>query len=323
MRRGLVVAAAALAFPAVVHALIRHRLRAPDSPRWGRTHRYAGHLGPVVFQQLGTGSPPVVLLHALGPGFDSEQWRGAAEALASRFRVYVPDLPGWGRSAAPPPRPATYLAILADFLTGVLRERAVLVGAGLAASYAVQLAADQPDRVRALALVGPSRPAAASPADLSHLLTIAPLLGVPLLRVSVLDALTSRAALAHYLRRRAYAAPERVDAALLEHHYRVSHLPAHREALAAFWRGELDPAPGEALSRLRVPVCIVRGAGQAGAGSESSNGRLSDLPTGSTMEVLPGSRELPHAEQPLAFCAALGRFIESLETDPHCPVRPA
>src|SRR5258708_6963336 len=77
--RGLALAGAALTAPAVAHALIQRRLRAPETPGWGRTHRYAGHLGSVVFQELGAG-PAVVLLHAFGPGFDACQWRAAAEA---------------------------------------------------------------------------------------------------------------------------------------------------------------------------------------------------------------------------------------------------
>ena len=149
------LAAAAVAAPAVAHALIQRRLRAPDALGWGRTHRYAGHFGPVVFRELGAG-PPIVLLHALGPGYDSLQWGPAAEALAGHFRVLAPDLPGWGRSAPVEPRPELYLASLAEFLIAVVRDPAVLVGAGHAAPFAVCLGAELPDQIRALALVAPA-----------------------------------------------------------------------------------------------------------------------------------------------------------------------
>src|SRR6202011_5509766 len=106
------------------------------------------------------------------------------------------------------------------------------------------------------------------------------LVGGPLLRTSVLDALTSRAVLGQYLRSHAYAAPERVDAAVLEHHYRVSHLPAHREALAAYWRGELDLPAAAALRRLRVPVWIVWGGSGPERGAETAAGQPPGLPPG-------------------------------------------
>jgi pimeloyl-ACP methyl ester carboxylesterase len=317
------LAAAALAAPAVAHAIIQRRLRAPDALGWGRTHRYAGHLGQVVFQELGAG-PPIVLLHALGPGYDSRQWGPAAEALASHFRVLAPDLPGWGRSAAVEPWPELYLAGLAELLVAVVREPAVLVAAGHAAAFAVSLAAELPDQIRTLALVAPAGRFAgaagaawvAGPTGAAGRLPagqlVADLLEVPLLRVSALDALTSRAALAHHLRRHAYAAPERVDAALIEHHYRVSHLPEHRQALAAYWRGELDLPTVANLSRLRMPVWIGWGAASPAAEPAHAAAAASSLPPGSRIEILHGSRELPHAEQPLAFSHALTRFIAQL-----------
>lgn len=381
--RRLALAGAAVAAPALAHALIQRRLRAPEAPGWGRTHRFAGHLGPVVFQELGAGEP-IVLLHAFGPGFDAGQWRAVAEALAPHFRVLAPDLPGWGRSAPLGPRPKIQLANLADFLAGLIWSPAVLVAAGHAAPYAVHLAAEHPELVRGVALVAPlglhtgggrfpgpraSRDAAGATAgrdepdepneldelealdgldepavmdganeldeieaaadayemdeayerdDLDELNGIgapasplhpmlADLLRVPILRISVLDALTSRAALAIYLRNQAYAAPERVDAALLEHHYRVSHLPAHRDALAAFWRGELELPAAATLRHLQVPVGVILG------GEENPNQPAADaLPPGTRVEVVAGTRALPHAEKPLAVSEALGRFAALL-----------
>jgi len=360
--RGLALAGAALAVPAVAHALIQRRLRAPKAPGWGRTHRYSGHFGPVVFQEIGAG-PPVVLLHAFGPGFDSCQWRAAAEALAPRFRILAPDLPGWGRSAPLEPRPRAYLACLADFLAGVVWGRAALVAAGHAAPYAIHLAEERSALVRGLALAAPlglptgsgshdadpgapeaaiarapaeaaaaRPPAAAGPetpvengtevpaaappsADLGsadgsgpplHAL-VGQLMAVPLLRVSVLDALTSRAVLGSYLRNHAYAAGDRVDAALLEHHYRVSHLPAHRQALAAYWRGDLDVPAGAALRALQVPLWIGLG------GEDRENWPSADvLPAGTHVEAFEGTRALPHAEKPVTFGKALARFLDQL-----------
>jgi pimeloyl-ACP methyl ester carboxylesterase len=347
--RGLALAGAALAAPAVAHALIQRRLRAPEAPGWGRTHRYAGHFGPVVFQELGAG-PPVVLLHAFGPGFDACQWRAAAEALAPRFRVLAPDLPGWGRSAPLEPRPRAYLAWLADFLAGVVWVRAALVAAGHAAPYAIHLAEERPALVRGLALVAPlglptgggghdgrQEEATAPAADAADAAEVRPpaaagpeapvengrelpaaarpptdplvaqLMAVPLLRVSVLDALTSRAVLGSYLRNHAYAAGDRVDAALLEHHYRVSHLPAHRQALAAYWRGDLDLPAGAALRALEVPLWIGLG------GEDKENWPSADvLPPGAQVEAFEGTRALPHAEKPVTFGKALARFLDQL-----------
>ncbi len=132
-------------------------------------------------------------------------------------------------------------------------------------------------------------------------------MAVPLLRVSVLDVLTSRAVLGSYLRNHAYAAGDRVDAALLEHHYRVSHLPAHRQALAAYWRGDLDVPAGPALRDLQVPLWIGLG------GEDRENWPSPDaLPAGAQVEAFEGTRALPHAEKPVTFGKALARFLDRL-----------
>jgi pimeloyl-ACP methyl ester carboxylesterase len=81
-----------------------------------------------------------------------------AERLAADFRVYAPDLPGFGRS----PSPARVLDVvgLADALSGWMDARglarALLLGNSLGCQVIVALAARRPDLVGAVVLVGPT-----------------------------------------------------------------------------------------------------------------------------------------------------------------------
>jgi len=298
--------------PVAAGALLRRRAEAPSAPRWGRAHRYAGRSGPeVVFQELGSG-PPILLLHSFGPGYDANQWRAAAEILAGQHRVYVPDLPGWGRTragGAGAHRPELYLDLLADFLAGVVREKAVVVAAGLAAAYAVQLAAEYPGRVKALGLVSPLGLGDDDPARSVAQSFVGNLLCVPLLSASVLDALTGRAAVEHHLRKEVYAAPERVDAALLEHHYRASHTSGARAALAAYLRGDLWLDVSEELSQLDLPIWLAWGRQSKTPPVATADLWLQHLPDAS-LDVFEGAGPLPHAEASALFCRALERFLE-------------
>ncbi len=307
----LLLAGVAVGVPVAVGALLRRRAEPPSAPRWGRAHRYAGRSGPeVVFQELGSG-PPVLLLHSFGPGYDANQWRAAAEVLAERHRVYVPDLPGWGRTRAPggAQRPELYIDIVADFLAGVVQEKAVVVAAGLAAAYAVQIAVEHPDRVRALGLVSPLGLGDDDPAQSVAQTFVGKLLSVPLLSASVLDALTSRAAVEHHLRKEVYAAPERVDAALLEHHYRASHTPGARAALAAYLRGDLWLDVSGELSQLEVPVWLAWGRQSKTPPVATADLWLQYLP-GANLDVFEGAGALPHAETSALFCRGLERFLD-------------
>ena len=106
----------------------------------------------------GTG-PPVVLLHGGGPGASGvSNYARNIEPLAQHFRVIVPDMPGYGRSAkgVDGSDPFGYLA---DHIRGMLDalgiDRAHLVGNSYGGSCALRLALDTPHRVDKLVLMGP------------------------------------------------------------------------------------------------------------------------------------------------------------------------
>jgi pimeloyl-ACP methyl ester carboxylesterase len=100
-----------------------------------------------------TGSP-VVLVHGLGGR--CEDWRNLAPYLArAGFRVYMPDLPGFGRSEKPgdfsysiPDQAATVVAIM-----DALGLKQVDLGGWSMGGWIVQrIAADHPDRIKRLML---------------------------------------------------------------------------------------------------------------------------------------------------------------------------
>jgi pimeloyl-ACP methyl ester carboxylesterase len=101
-------------------------------------------------------APAVVLVHGLV--ISSVYMVPTAERLAPRYRVYAPDLPGFGRSEDP----GHVLTIpeLADALLGwmdaVGLARPALVGNSLACQVIADLAVRHPDRVRCAVLAGPT-----------------------------------------------------------------------------------------------------------------------------------------------------------------------
>lgn len=309
--RGLLVGAAAIGVPALANALVRRRVGRLPPPRWGRLHRYAWREGEVVFQRLGQG-PALVLLHSFGPGHDAEQWRPTAERMAAGWRVFAPDLPGWGRSDKPALTydGELYIQLLADFLHDVVGERAVVAAAGLPAAYAVQVAVDNPEMVRALALVSPlGLDAHGDEPDFKDAL-LHRLLRLPILGQSALNLYTSRSGLAHHLRSEVYAAPERVDASLVERHWNLSHQPGAHAALAAYLAGYLNHGVEDLLPRLDVPVWLAWGRQSAYPPVEAADLWLKHLDA--ELTVLEESGSQPHGERPAGFCRALTRFLEGV-----------
>jgi pimeloyl-ACP methyl ester carboxylesterase len=306
--QGLLVGGAAVGIPALVNVIIERRAARLAPPSWGRGHRYAWRLGEVAFQRLGSG-PALVLVHSFGPGHYGHEWRAAAEILAAQHQVFVVDLLGWGRSDKPALTydGERYIQLLLDFLGDVVRERAALAAAGLPAAYAVQVGLDHPELVRSLALSVPlGIELNGDEPDLKDAV-VHRLLRLPVLGTSALNLYTSRSAIAHHLRE-LYAAPDRVDASLVERHYRASHQPGAHAALAAYLAGYLNHGVEEALGRLTVPTWLAWGRQATSPAVETADLWLRRL-AHAECEVFEDAGDLPHAEVPARFAAALQRFL--------------
>jgi len=103
---------------------------------------------------LGDKGTPVILIHGLGASADI--WRYNVDALAEQWRVYVPDLVGFGRSDIPGPpfSPFDYANFLDDFINTLSTDRVSLVGQSLGGGIALQYALQFPQKVNQLVLVG-------------------------------------------------------------------------------------------------------------------------------------------------------------------------
>ena len=97
--------------------------------------------------------PAIVLLH--GVAADKTVWLDVAKRLTGHFRLFIPDLPGWGESSRS--MGADYsieaqAARLQAFVQAVGAHDFVLVGHGTGAAVAAVYAAEYPQDVRELAL---------------------------------------------------------------------------------------------------------------------------------------------------------------------------
>lgn len=101
-------------------------------------------------------APPVVLVHGLG--MSSRYMEPLLHRLSARYRVYAPDLPGIGRSDAPPQLlgPAQRAGVLRGWMRVVGLERPALLAHSAGCEVARQVAEQDADRVSCLILVSPA-----------------------------------------------------------------------------------------------------------------------------------------------------------------------
>ncbi len=125
-------------------------------PASGRIVRAAGR--DIFVVEVGEG-PPLLMLHGGGPGATGmSNFSRNIPALADRFRVIAPDMPGYGRSSKGLDRKDPF-GELARAMLGLLDslgvEKAHVLGNSLGGSCALRLALEAPERADRLVLLGP------------------------------------------------------------------------------------------------------------------------------------------------------------------------
>lgn len=318
--KGLLLGGAAVGLPALANALIARRTRRLAAAGWGHPQRYSWELGEISYHDLGQGDEPILLVHSFGPGHDGEEWRAVAEQLAKETRVLVLDLIGWGRSDKPNSTydGELYIQLLNDFIEDVVVEPCVVVAAGLSAAYAVQVAVDRPEAVRAVGAVVPSGiEAEEDEPDIRDAL-VHWLLRTPVFGTAALNVYTSQTALGQYLRRDVLAAPERADASRIEHHYRSSHQPGAHASLAAYLSGYSNHRVVDALGRFSLPLWLAWGRQAKNPPVETADLWLQRAPQ-ARLDVFENSGNLPHLEEPRAFVESLRRYLER-QAEPALPI---
>jgi pimeloyl-ACP methyl ester carboxylesterase len=98
--------------------------------------------------------PDLVLLHR---SIGGDSLSGFVKTLSSQFSVLAPSLPGYDDSARPDwaRSPADLAAIVLHTVCPLAQDRPVLVGLGLGAWVAAEMAVMSPERLRALVLIAP------------------------------------------------------------------------------------------------------------------------------------------------------------------------
>jgi pimeloyl-ACP methyl ester carboxylesterase len=251
---------------------------------------------PLAFDRMGDG-PPLVLLHAFP--FDRVVW-ATQRALADRFTLLLPDLPGFGHSPAPADGWTVDSAadLLADWLTGVgVIGPVALGGLSMGGYVALAFARRHPDRLRALILADtraePDSPQARAGRDKTA--ERARTAGVAAVVDDMMPKLLGRHTREH--RPEIEAEVRRIGA--------MQSVAGVVGGLAAL-RDRPDARPG--LATVRVPTLVLVGADDAVTPPDAAR-VLADRIPGARLEVLADAGHLANLEAPEPFTAAVRGFL--------------
>lgn len=245
------------AFFGVLLLALRYILRTPqalESVLPGEARLYKWTYGQVYYHVFGPlNAQPLVLLHTPGVGASSYEMRSIIPGLAHHYRVYALDLLGFGLSDRPSIDYTfvTYITLLRDFLSHIVKQPATLLASNVSGGYAVAVAAQEPALCTGVILLSPLP---TQPTTITHRV-LALLAQLPIVDIALYSLLTLPFVMSVLITEQ--RRPQERD---LEYYLAVSQqLNAHR-AVLAYIAGKLNNASAlTQLDALTQPVLEVWG----------------------------------------------------------------
>lgn len=301
-------AGAGFAALAAVNARIRRRAPEPDDAVFGgEPRRFEWRHGDIAYKAAGESNPgaPLLFVHGIGAGASGFMWRKNFDALAQDFRVYAPDLLGFGLSDKPAGVSYSsdlYVELIADFIDSVAGAPAHIVASSLGAAYAVRVADERPELVRSLVLMAPTGTGSLSSRPGMTGAAFYGLLESPVLGTSFYNVIASERGIRDYARKSLFYDRRRVTDRMVAHYYATSHQPGAQHAIAAFLSGYLNTDTREPFARLEQPVTLCWGRQDETNPLENAV-ELLRLNPGAGLEIFDRCRMMPQEEHPEKFNA--------------------
>lgn len=251
------------------------------------------------YDDVGAGYP-VVLIH--GHPFNRTMWTPQVEFLRSRARVITPDLRGYGenRHHAGDTRLETFASDILTLLDELGVDRFLLGGLSMGGQIALELFRQQRPRVAGMILADTFAQVDSPQGKQLRYTTADRLLreGMEAYAVEVLPKMIARhhidsmpAVAAHVLRMMQTTPPAGAAAALRGRAERIDYTPL--------------------LAEIDIPVLIV--VGDQDEYTPVSDARfMSERIRGAELVVIEDAGHMPNLEQPAAFNASMGRFVDAV-----------
>lgn len=249
--------------------------------------------------------PALLLVH----GFlvSHRSFDDVIDALAPRFHVIAPDLPGFGESEKPSPTRYPYgieafAESMADLIAAFGVGRASVIGHAMGAAVALTLAAEHPELVTRLvvedALCYPF------PMSFRGRLPFLPVIGG-----AIFKQLYGRRTFRSYFRDEFFRPGVALPHERIDQHYDFFNGPSARESAYAVLRSIVDTRPVVArITRITTPTLVVWGRDDRIFPAASAQRLARELPQ-SKLAILDAAHA-PHEERPREFAELAAQFLE-------------
>ena len=254
---------------------------------------------------------PLVLLHSINAAPSAREMQPLFDHYRHTRTVYVPDLPGYGRSerSDQPYSPTLYATFIREFLEQVVGQPADIVAFSLTAEFAARAISEDSTLAHSLALISPTGFSARRAPTGPITDRILRLLRLPLLGDGLYKLLTSRLSIRYFL---GQAFIDKAPTRLTDYAHATAHQPGAKFAPFRFLSMKLftPTAVDDLYVPLQLPVLVLY--------DRDPNISFEQLdiveqqPNWKTVRISP-TMGLPHWERPQQTTAALDTFWAEVE----------
>lgn len=274
----------------------------------GSEHYFLWNHGKIYYTKSGNGVP-LLLLHRIGTGVSSFEWRRLAPLLHDHFEVYTPDLLGFGKSEKPNLNysPDLYAKFINDFVNDVVRRPVHLVSSTLSSTFALRSASKQPTNVLSLTIISPPALDEHSSNKKTLLKTA---LTSPVIGTTIYNSLASKTSIRYYLQRNMYFDKKMVTPDVVNYYYQAAHQDGiqARRAPTSYISGQLHTPIERQLKSYTKPLFMIAGE-QSRTDLQKTFTQYKKAKPDMDVHVIGNSGMLPHEEQPEQVAQAIHSFI--------------
>ncbi|MDY6936368.1 MAG: alpha/beta hydrolase [Cyanobacteriota bacterium] len=258
----------------------------------------------------------LVFIHGFGGGSSAYEWSKVYPAFAVNYRVFAPDLLGWGRSEHPE-REYTiddYLTNITEFIEKTCTVPVTVVASSLTAALVVRAAIARPELFESLILTNPS--GLSDFGDDYSQNFFAQIIRTPILdRVVYSTAIATTQGISSFLEQRQFAQPNRIYPEIIEAYLASATQTNAEYAALSFVRGDLCFDLSLYIPQLTTPTAILWGE-KTQFTSPATGKRLADLnPTAvRSFQILEDVGLTPQLELPAVTIGIIEQCIQSLSS---------
>lgn len=274
-------------------------------------HWYSWKFGKIHYRVQGSG-PPLLLIHGIGNGASSYEWRKNIPYLSKFFKVYAIDLIGYGLSSKPKFTYTAflYVQLIHDFIKDIIKEPPSIIANSQSSSFVIMACSYSPALFKKMILISPTGINKNNSYPTLKSKLVKSLIEIPLIGTTLYLIISSKIYTFYFFKKYLYKNINSISPTLVNTYHGISHEngSSSRYPLASFIGGYMNTDVKKALIKIKSDIFIIWGKENNLVPLSLLDGWLQIKPSISTY-IFEKSKTMPHEEEPLYFNNICKKFL--------------